>query len=467
MFNAILAAPEFEHAVITVCLQSHEARERTHFLSVGDFANVANGTLWATIQELHAKGDDVDAMTVGELLSRRGQLDAVGGMDALANFTNANGDYRASSARTYAHRVRRAAFGRQTLQVGAALGALAPQALELGEDDFRAEYNRVVQDGLPVPILSLAQTVGAGIDALFENMANPLDVVPMRIQSCNVAAAGGMAAMLYPGMLSTIIGASGEGKTAWLTQIAEDMARLGARVAIVDGEMPHHLANARRLQRYSGVPADKQIEQMYVSEQVLKPDDWRRLERARDEIAPWANNIDYLYAPGLSIYAVVDELRELHRQRKGLHLVILDYIQLFSAGDQDKNKAQNIGWAVQLFKNFCGQTQAHGYMGSQFSNEAIRQEIRTQYGAKESGDIGAKSNCVITIQRPIANTRERRVFPMTEQEVFINAGEMDILATFRIDKNSFGQSGRITKMIFDGPRYRWLDFAQNGAGAQK
>lgn len=457
MFDQTLAAPEFEIAVIRACFADRAARDRTHFLSAGDFADPDLQNVWSAMQRLHARGEEVDPLTVGEQMMRWGSLDRIGGMARLTDLAQPNGA-KPDAARTYALRVRRAAIARQIVNIGGQLGELGNRALEMDEDEIRAEYNKVTQEGLPAPITAPALTALEGVDQLFERMQNPLNVTPMRIKAVNLAAAGGLAAMMYPGLVSTVIGASGDGKTAWLSQVAEGAAQDGAAVVIIDGEISSDLATARRLQRYSGVPADKQIEQMYDAEPVVTEEQWARLHKAREHIRQWATNIRYLYTPGHSIWAVIDQLYELQRE-KPINLVILDYIQLFISDDTNRNEAQAISWSVQMFKNFCGQVGAHGYMGSQFSNEAVKSaQVRTQYGAKGSGDIGAKSNMVLTIQRPSNNENVplKRTAP-GGRDVWVQPGEPDIMAKFRVDKNSFGRSGVVCSMIFDGEYYRWVD----------
>jgi len=461
MFDDALAAPEYEEALLSAALHSEYARETTRNICAADFANPINAAVWAAVQELHGKGEGVDTLTVAECMTRHETLDKAGGEAYLAALA-ANHRANTESAKTYADRVYQASLARQIVGVGVACGSLANRAMSMSQDELRAEYNKIMQNGLPPANNSLLQRVDAGIDQLFTWFKEPRDFgVPIRIKSPNVAAAGGMARMLYPGMLSTVIGASGDGKTAWMSEIAENAAIDGARVAIVDGEITPETANARRMQRYSGVQSDLQIEQTYEQKSILKPEDWNALTKARKQIEVWTPNIYYLYAPGMAIWTVLDQLRELHRQ-KPLQLAVLDYIQLFSADTPTRNEAQAISWAVQSFKNFCGQNGVCGYMGSQFNNAAVRDGgVRTQYGAKGSGDIGAKSNLVLTIDRPRNNdqTAIRRTLPGGEV-VYIEPGEPDVIAIFRVDKNSFGKSGKIAKMIFNGPRYTWMDLAR-------
>ena len=465
MFTDVLQAPEYEEALLGATIKSEFARETTRNISAQDFANPSNAAIWTAIQELHGRGEAVDVLTVSECMTRHETLGKNGNGAAYLEALVANHRINGDSAKTYADRVYQASLARQVVGVGAACGELANRALGMTQEELRSEYNRIMQNGLPPANNSLLQRVDVGIDQLFAFLKEPRDMgVPMRIKSPNIAAAGGMAAMLYPGMVSTVVGASGDGKTAWLSEVAENAAIDGATVAIVDGEIPPELANARRMQRYSGVPADRQIEQTYDKKPILNEQEWLQLTNARESMDWWTPNIHYLYAPGMSMWTVLDQLRELQRQQP-LGLVILDYIQLFTADDNQRNEAQAISWAVQSFKNFCGQSGAHGYMGSQFNNEAVKGfGPRTQYGAKGSGDIGAKSNLVLTIQRPLNNdaTKIKRTLP-GGIDVFVEPGEADIEAIFRVDKNSFGKSGKIAKMIFHGPYYRWMDLTNDDA----
>lgn len=463
MFNDLLAVPEYERAVLSVALTSQAARESTSHLSTGDFANPSNGAIWEAVQSLHAQGEAVDILTVIERLTRWERLTECGGTEYIEELAS-NGHVDANSARTYAKRVSQASLARQTIRVASDLGMLANRAMEMDEDELRAEFNAITQQGLPAPNKSLISRADQDISQLVNWMIEGRDLgVPLRIKSPNISAAGGMARMMYPGMLSTIIGASGDGKTAWLSQVAENAAMDGANVAIVDGEITPDLAAARRLQRYSGIRADTQMEMTYDTSLSHDTAGWHAIRNAEEAIKDWTARLYYFYAPEIPLYSVVDELRELHRQTP-LDLVILDYIQLFSRlGDGRLNEAQVITWNMQTFKNFCGSIGCHGYVGSQFSNEAVKSaQPRTQYGAKGSGSIGEKSNLVITINRPIntsGSKLHRRVVDGNggTVDVWVDKDERDILATFRVDKNTFGEAGKQAAMILNTCLLRWDD----------
>lgn len=458
--------PDFEQAVIAAALQSKAAREVTCHLSTSDFANPIHGQVWGAVQSLHGRGEGVDRLTVAALLEQWGQIDDT--KNTLDELCKAS--VTPDAAKTYAGYVFQASLCRQTLRVAGELGTLSASGLSLTEDEYRKAYNETTQKGLPPSTQSLIQRADHGVADLFSAMENPGDLgVALRVHSPNVASAGGMAAMLYPGMISTVIGGSGDGKTAWITQVAEHAARDGATVCIVDGEITPALAHARRMQRYSGVRADRQIEQMYTGE-TLTVDEWTSLYAGHASVEKWLPNLHYLYTPtsGTSgIWGIIDQLRELHRETP-IQLLALDYIQLFAAADPGRNEAQAISWALQIFKNLCGEIGAHGYVGSQFSNEAIKTPgPRTQYGAKGSGDIGAKSNLVLTIDRPMNNDASPTTRHWQDEVIYIEPGERDVEAKFRIDKNSFGKSGRVVKMFFDGRFYTWRDVVMEGRNGSR
>jgi replicative DNA helicase len=456
MFSSPTATPEFEQAVIAAALQDAEARDLTMNLSSSDFDNPDHAHIWEAVQTLHGRGDGVDSMTVCAELERT----AHDNLDELV-IALARAGVITSNAKTYEKHVRAASRGRKTLAVSIQLGGLAANCLKLEPGEYRERYHTIVQDGLPAARLSAIKRVDLGIQELIVAMESPEPLgVPIYIKSPNIAAAGGLARMLYPGMLSSVAGGSGDGKTMWMTQVAENAAMDGATVAIVDGEIPERQAQARRMQRYTGINSDRFLEQIYAGKSILNAEEWTLVYSVRDQHSAWMERLHYLYTPEQKkqgVWGVIDELRELHRVSP-LNLVILDYIQLFAADDATKNEAQAISWAMQSFKNFIGNIGAHGYVGSQFNNTTVKNDrVRTQYGMKGSGDIGAKSNCVITINRPINQDKAPIARHWRGNTFWVQEGERDLEATFRVDKNSFGREGVVCKMFLDGRYWTWRD----------
>ncbi|MBI3895101.1 MAG: hypothetical protein HY313_04140 [Acidobacteria bacterium] len=68
-----------ERAILGGILLDNAAYQQASALSAGDFFLDAHGKLFAVIGGLYGKGAPVDMVTLKEDLSRRGELDAIGG----------------------------------------------------------------------------------------------------------------------------------------------------------------------------------------------------------------------------------------------------------------------------------------------------------------------------------------------------------------------------------------------------
>jgi hypothetical protein len=112
---------------------------------------------------------------------------------------------------------------------------------------------------------------------------------------------------------------------------------------------------------------------------------------------------------------------------------------------------------MQGIKNFCGSIGAHGYIGSQYNREAKREKVRTQDGALGSSGIGQKSNLVLTMKRELNMDSSPEIVDWGGQKIYVEPGEPSPFGEFRIAKSSFGRSGQVCKMFFDGKYYYWRD----------
>src|SRR5436309_13944240 len=85
-----LQNPEAERAVLGEMLESPEALSHAQgLLTSGHFFSPANRTIFETALSLHAKGIPADAVILKDKLSRRGELDAVGGPAYIGTLTDA------------------------------------------------------------------------------------------------------------------------------------------------------------------------------------------------------------------------------------------------------------------------------------------------------------------------------------------------------------------------------------------
>jgi replicative DNA helicase len=81
-------SPDAERALLGAILLDNTAFEQARVLGVTDFFLPAHRTIWNAICELFAKSAPVDSVTLAEELSRREQLEGIGGAVYLSSLTD-------------------------------------------------------------------------------------------------------------------------------------------------------------------------------------------------------------------------------------------------------------------------------------------------------------------------------------------------------------------------------------------
>jgi replicative DNA helicase len=136
----------------------------------------------------------------------------------------------------------------------------------------------------------------------------------------------------YPGNLIVIGARPGAGKSAFMGQLALNMAREGKKVGILSLEMSNNEIAAR----LSAVDTDIDFQKVYrglFQDEREKERFYERLARVTSELPIYISDTTRLNT--VDIRAKADKLKA----RKGLDFLFIDYLQLISA-DQGKNKTR-------------------------------------------------------------------------------------------------------------------------------
>jgi replicative DNA helicase len=136
----------------------------------------------------------------------------------------------------------------------------------------------------------------------------------------------------YPGNLIVIGARPGAGKSAFMGQLALNMARDGKKVGILSLEMSNNEIAAR----LSAVDSDIDFQKVYrglFQDENEKDRFYDRLSRVTSELPIFISDTTRLNT--IDIRAKADKLKA----RKGLDFLFIDYLQLISA-DQGKNKTR-------------------------------------------------------------------------------------------------------------------------------
>ena len=212
---------------------------------------------------------------------------------------------------------------------------------------------------------------------------------------------------LDPGMLATLAGADGAGKSSYAECIAEWWARRGHRVVYVHFELNRQLMLDRRASRNSD------LERRVLRSGKLTDEQRNWLDAVHQNMQTWEGNITYLHTPGWSMEQAIRELVRL--KESGLcDAVVLDYLEKaeMSANqrrrfreDDSRREAND----VEQLKTFAEQTESRVLMLAQLNKAGKQMEGKTltRMGIRGAGEKTEKANLVVLLHREIAPEGEK------------------------------------------------------------
>ena len=292
------------------------------------------GAMFAAMLELFESDRKIDHLTVGETLRQRGKLEEVGGLEAIDEV--AGWVPAAGNAREYGRIVRDNAQLRALLstsyQIQASVMAREAPARDLVE---RAEQSvlEVAHDDRQKRIRPIAEILDEETDKLHQlSIAKtPLTGTPSGYRDLDSITGG-----FQKGNLVVIAARPSMGKSALVTNMAENAVLGGHAVALFSLEM-----------------SESELAQRFVASQAKIPGDDLRKGRVAEN--RWPTILDAckrlsaapLYVDDSSDTGVLEvraKSRRLHHQLPtGLGLIIIDYLQLMRHEGRLENRVEQVG----------------------------------------------------------------------------------------------------------------------------
>jgi replicative DNA helicase len=324
---------EAEVSVLGAALLSTTATsEAVELLRVDDFYRGAHRTVFEAIQALHADGEPADTVTVTEWLARRDRLDEVGGPAALHDLTVSTPT--AANAAYYARIVRDKALLRRLVDAGTSVTRMGYEAT----DDAR-----VVVDQAESLIFEISQTTDTGeysrlSDLLTESFAQIEQLAEQKSEVTGLATGfddlDRLTAGLQPQNLVIVAARPAMGKSSLVLGISHFVtARLHKPVLLFSLEMSK-LEIVNRL-----LSSEARIDSSRLRTGRLEDTDWRKLGDALGTLSEAPLFIDD--TPSISLMEIRAKSRRL-KQRHGLELVIVDYLQLMQSHRRVDSRQQEV-----------------------------------------------------------------------------------------------------------------------------
>ena len=327
---------EAESSVLGSLLLSNEAFDHVaDLLSAGDFYRYEHRLVFSAISALVNSGRPADVITVNEHLEKTGEGEGVGGLVYL----NALAQYVPSpvNIRRYAEIVRDNSILRKLAATSDRIAASVFEPSGRTVEHLLAEAEREVlsisSNIAQIEVRSLDENMARFLDRLQHLADNPGQKPGVKSGYRNLDHATGG---LQPGELIVIAGRPSMGKTALAMNIAEHAAfEQNLPVLAFSLEM----SEAQLTKRIVGSVG--RIDQSKLRDGTLADTDWSRVadtvERMRGKV------IDILDSGIDTIGSIRAIARRAARRHKKLGLIVVDYLQLMSSGnDKDENRNTEI-----------------------------------------------------------------------------------------------------------------------------
>src|SRR5919198_2062203 len=298
-----------------------------------DFYRERHRIVFRAVTGLYEQGEPVDALTVAEYLTQRGELAEAGGKEAvseLASTVPAPGN-----ARHYAQIVKQNALLRRLLAASQRIQKSVHE--REGEPEQLVERAesllfKVAHEERASDFRRVAEVLGDEIDRLeaLSSGDQTLTGTPSGFRDLDSKLGG-----FQPGNLIVIAARPSLGKSALVCNIAEHVAsRHGKPVAFFSLEMSEAELAHRFIACRARIPNDK------LRKGSVAQRDWPKVVRACNELEKvplWLDD-----SSDLSLLELRAKARRLASSEGGLGLVIVDYLQLMRAADPRANRVEQV-----------------------------------------------------------------------------------------------------------------------------
>lgn len=404
------------------------------FLNGEDFYSKRHEHIWIAISRLHERGDAIDYVTLEHELQELNLLDEIGGPAYLTSLVNNTPS--AVHAEIYGEMVARTSTRRKMLQAADNIRNLA--------HDGELPIDRVISDAEQ----ALFAVSNSQIKREFVPLSHALSDYWEEIERLQEMGAGAVGMPTGFKMLDDLLGGfqksdlvvfagrPGMGKTSWILTVALQLARRDQRVAIFTMEMGVEQLVQRLISMETGI----QIQNLRMAN--ISAREQTRLTEAIGRIANLPLFIDD--TPSITPIEMRTKSRRLQHEH-GLDIVIVDYMQLMSAGKAyENNRVQEISFISRSLKELARELNVCLLSTAQLSRAVEqRQDKRPQLSdLRESGTIEQDADAVMFLYRDEYYNPDTTEFP--------NQAEVNLA------KHRHGPTGKV-QLYFEKSITKFMD----------
>ena len=321
--------PHAEQCVLGGMLLSKRAiAEVLEVVDAEDFYRPQHETVYRAVVDMYARNEPADQITVANYLRELGVLAKIGGAVYLSELvaavpTAANAEYYAEIVRDCAIRRRIVEAGHRITEIGYSGEGAAWQA----NDAAQAELAGVMKAADDVDSALLGDDLPEVVAELEKLQSEGRAIgVPTGFLDLDALLHG-----LHPGQMIIVAGRPGLGKST----LGVDFLR----AASLDGRLPSaffSLEMSRREVQHRIISAEAKIGLHKIRGGQMTNDDWARFANQMQRLTMAPLTIDA--TPNRTVAQIKARCRQI-KQKTGLSLVVIDYLQLLGA--QQSTRAEN------------------------------------------------------------------------------------------------------------------------------
>ncbi len=387
---------EVERSTLGCLLIDKEAITKiADFLLADDFYHESHALIYQTIFDLYDRRQPIDLLTVSNLLEERKRLDQIGGASYLA--TLANEVPTATHVFQYAMIVKHKSTLRKMIKAGDAISGFGYNQTEPIEellDQAEKSLFSVSQTFLKDRFVHIKEILSATYDKITElhdpTTKDKYRGIPTGFRDIDALLSG-----FQPADLIILAARPSMGKTALALNMAQNIAKKGYSCGIISLEMSK----------------EQLVERMFCS--LLEVDSWklRTGKLTEEDFMRIGGIMDELYSMKFyiddSVGNSIAELRAKARRLQmehGLNLLIIDYLQLMSAGKSgfgQTNRVQEISEISRSLKSLARELRIPILALSQLSRavELRPSKVPQLSDLRESGAIEQDADVVMMMYR--------------------------------------------------------------------
>jgi len=385
---------EAERSILgAVLLDNHFLNAAVERIRTDDFFLPQHRYIFERMVQLAEKNQAIDTVTLMEDLTRRGELEAAGGIAYLS--TLADGLPRITNVDHYARIVKEKAVLRNLIH---SASAIQEQALAAGDDADvildRAEsiIFQLAEDRVKSGLVGVKELVRDNFERLEKIFSEGRRITGL---ATGYVSLDNETSGLQPSELIVLAARPSMGKTALALNIAENVAlRQRQPVAVFSLEMSKESLLLRLLASESRVDSHK------FRTGHLGHDDWNKITRSLTDLAEAPLWIDD--SASSTVLEMGAKARRLKRDR-GLSMMVVDYLQLVipSGSGRQSNRQEEVASISRGLKGLAKELKVPILVLSQLTRAPERDDRKPQLSdLRESGAIEQDADVVLFINRP-------------------------------------------------------------------